>query len=201
MLRTQLDSFQKEPIDFRLLWLHARHPYESLQLMQFEATLYGTVDLLDLAETPLARPCFFFTYSEFFRFREVLDGAFVASDNQGVFCLNSFSPRFEKLKNSQLCRAFRGIRDPIDLERTGEAYVADCDVSRKDRAAVLEYVKVKYARPRLIPFEPRRHTAQISLPRAGGSRIERGAYLRWQIQAVFLAECLCSELHRALSCA
>jgi len=161
----QLASFQKGPIDFRLLWLHSRHRYES-QLRQFEATLYGAVDLLDLAEAPLARPCFFFTYSEFFRLREVLDGAFVASDNRGILCLNSFSPRFEKLKSSQLCQAFRGICDPVDLERTGKAYVADCNVSRKNRTAVLEYVKAKYARPQLIPFEPKRHSAQMAVPRS-----------------------------------
>jgi hypothetical protein len=168
----QLASFQGQPADFRLLWLHARDHYESPQAMQFEATLYGGVDLIDLGETPpVARPCFFFTYSEFFRLREVLDGAFVASDDRVRFCrirfwLNSFSSRLGKLKSSQLCRAFRGGLDPIELERTGQGYVADCNISRKDQAAVLEYVRAKYKRPRLIPFEPKRHSAQMAVPRS-----------------------------------
>ncbi len=158
----QLASFQKEHVDFRLIWLHARHRYESLQLLQFESTLYGTVNLLDLAGAPVALPCFFFTYSEFFRFQGVLDGAFVASDYQGALCVNNLSARFEKLKSSQLCRAFPGFRDPIELERAGKAYIADCNMTRKDQTGVLEYVKAKYKRPRLIPFEPKRNSCETA---------------------------------------
>jgi len=159
---TQLSSFDRELVDFRLLWLHARHRYEDMQLQQFQATQYGTIDLLDLAESS-TRPCFFFTFSEFYRLRIERDGAFVAADDKNLLCLNIHSPRFEKLKNSQLCKLLRGICDPIALEQTGDAYIAGCEVSRNDRAAVLEYVRNKYKRPQLIDVQPMHLSGEIDI--------------------------------------
>jgi hypothetical protein len=163
----QLSCFDKEIIDFRLLWLHARHRHEDEQLIQFEATLYGTVDLIDLDEiagSVMGRPCFFFTFSEFFKLKDVLDGAFVSTDERSLLCLNNLSPRFERLRSSRLCQVFQGVCDPVDRERGGTAYIADCDLSRKDATAVLEYVKAKYRRPRLIEFEPTHYSAEMIVP-------------------------------------
>lgn len=166
----QLSSFQAEPVNFRLLWLHARHRHAETQLIQFQATLYGTVDLIDLAEmtdSVPARPCFFFTFAEFHTLRDVLDGAFVSSDEGGLLCLNSLSPRFESLRTSRLCVAFPGICDPYERERSGTAYLADCDVSPNMRGTVLDYVRNKYQRPRLVEFEPKHYSAEMIVPRGG----------------------------------
>ena len=72
----QLSTFGAEPVDFRLVWLHARDRHPDTQLIQFQATLFGSVDLIDLAEisdSVLAHPCFYFDFAEFFRFSDVLD--------------------------------------------------------------------------------------------------------------------------------
>ena len=162
----QLGSFNGESVDFRLLWLHARHRHEDTQLHQFQATLYGAVDLIDLDEgtdSATARRCFGLTSSEFFRLKDVLDGAFISTDQRGLLCLNHLSPRFAELRRSILCQAFPGICDPIEQEQAGTAYIADCGLSRRDREPVLDYVKQKYRRPRLIEFEPTHYSVETSV--------------------------------------
>jgi hypothetical protein len=70
------------------------------------------------------------------------------------------------LKQSALCRAFQpGIYDPVGKEQEGEVYIADCDLSRKDHAAVLRYLRGKYGRPNLMDLATRHHSAEIFVPR------------------------------------
>lgn len=164
----QLARFDEAPVDFRLVWLHARNRYPDDQLERFKATLFGSVDLIDLQELSKsvpARPCFYFSFSEFFRFRDVLDGAFVSTDHHGLLCVNTLSPRHRMLAASRLATSFQpGICDPVERETRGEGYIADCDISRKDKTRVLDYVKQKYKRPRLVPFEPKHCSATVLGP-------------------------------------
>lgn len=171
----QLISFQSEPVEFRLVWLHARERHADTQLKQFKATLFGCVDLIDLdelADSVPARPCFFFGFSEFFRFRDVLDGAFVSTDDRCLLCINTLSPRGHLLRGSHLCTSFQpGVYDPEELDRRGDAYIADCDIGRRNKAGVLEYVKNKYKRPRLIDFEPTRYSAETLVSSSSDNEI------------------------------
>lgn len=165
----QLAAFSHEPVDFRIVWLHARGRHLEVQRDQFKATLYGSVEIVDLddmAGTVTSRPCFYFGFSEFFNLRDVLDGAFISTDREGLFCLNALSPRYFALKGSALCGAFYpGICDPVEKEREGEAYVADCDMSRKDKAAVLRYLKGKYGRSKLLDLNMVHYSAEVVVPR------------------------------------
>ena len=52
---------------------------------------------------------------------------------------------------------------PIEQEQAGTAYIADCGLSRRDREPVLDYVKQKYRRPRLIEFEPTHYSVETSV--------------------------------------
>ena len=143
-MKSALGSFNGESVDFRLLWLHARHRHEDVQLHQFQATLYGAVDLIDWDEgtgSATARRCFGLTSSEFFRLKDVLDGAFISTDQRRLLCLNHLSPRFAELRRSILCQTFPGICDPIEQEQAGTAYIADCglNLARISDLAVVPY--------------------------------------------------------------
>jgi hypothetical protein len=164
----QLGRYEPEVPHFRLVWLHARGRHPEAQFEQFMATLAGVVNLIDMAEigeTVQARPCYYFGFSEFFRHREVLDGAFLSTDEKGFLLLNSLSERYGLLRESALCRLFHAVRDPVRQEREGAAYVADSDLDRSDPEAVLEYLRRKYARPGLIDFRPKRHSAETLVRR------------------------------------
>jgi hypothetical protein len=129
--------------------------------------MYGSVDMVDLDEiTVMSRPCLYFRSSEFYKLRDVLDGAFISTDEICLFCLNALSPRYRVLKQSALCRAFQpGVYDPVAKEQAGEAYIADCDLSRKDQAAVRRYLQGKYGRPNLMDLDMMHHSAEILVPR------------------------------------
>jgi len=164
----QLAAFADQRVDFRIIWLHARGRHPDVQMSQFRATLYGARDIVDLGDvvgTCTARPCLYFGFAEFFNLRDVLDGAFVSTDQMGLFCLNQLSPRYAALKTSALCRAFEpGVYDPLLKEREGEAYVADCEMSRRDKTAILKYVQGKYHRSKLIDIEMGRYSAEALVP-------------------------------------
>ncbi len=164
----QLAAYRDEPVDFRIVWLHALGQHVEVQRSQMQATLYGSAEIIDLDElggTVVSRPCLYFDFSEFFSQRDVLDGAVIATDTEALFCFNALSPRYLGLRESALCRAFHpGIYDPMEEERAGRAYTADFDMSRKDEAAVLKRLQDKYGRLHLLNSEPVRHSVQISAP-------------------------------------
>jgi hypothetical protein len=162
----QLAAFRAKPEDFRLVWLHACGPNPETQVEQFKATLFGCADLIDLDEVDKsvpARPCFYFGDSEFYRHRDVLDGAFVSTDEyESVLYVNTFSKRARSFTASRLWTDFQpGVCNALERESKGEAYIADCEISRKDKRGILEYVQKKYSRPRLLVSELKCHSAEV----------------------------------------
>lgn len=69
----------------RVIWFVLRHVDWEVHAEQIKATAYGSVDLIDLDETPLARPCYLFTFSEFWRSRD-LNGVVVGNLESGRLC-------------------------------------------------------------------------------------------------------------------
>jgi hypothetical protein len=165
----QLAEFDSSTSHFRLVWLQAHGRDPDVLLQRLQATLLGAVDLIDLDEisgSVVARPCYFFDFAEFFRRRAVLDGAVISTDGRGLLCCNHLSPRYESFTRSRLRAVFHpGVCDPIEREGAGAAFIADCDVTRRDSKAVLEYVRQKYGRPRLIEYRPVCYSAEAVIGR------------------------------------
>ena len=134
--------------------------------MQFRGSLYGLVDVLDM-ENKNTRTCYYFGFSEFFRYRDVLDGAILtAGYNLLQLCINNLSPRANEFRKSPLVEVFsEGVLDPTQLEKQNKAYIADCDVDRCDKAQVLAYLQSKYQKGWLIDINLAKHTASIAVPR------------------------------------
>lgn len=128
----------------RVVFLLAMDYLDEARFQQFQATLYGSAVLIDSTKME-ASTCFFFGNSDFFRHRDVLDAAIVATDEVRDLLLNPYSPKNEQLRQSSLWARFDGgLVDPIELERQGKAYFMDGDTDRDDEEAVLEYLKQKY---------------------------------------------------------
>jgi hypothetical protein len=153
----------------RLIAFVAAGDDPDLQVEQFQRTLYGTVDLLQEGDSEVtAVPCFYFTFNDFFRFRHV-DGAVILSPRRGAkLCVNDFSDRRDRLRTSKLYQtlsASGAITDPMVLEKSGKAFVADTDdLNRRDETAVLDYVRKKYSRPELLTFRPTQYRAAAKIP-------------------------------------
>jgi hypothetical protein len=141
-------SSAEKPRSFRLLWLHCSSNDPLTDRFQLEGTLCGSMHFIDrLCLDDGVLLCYFFTESAFFRHRRNLDGAFIC-DNEGWFLLlNSHSPRYEALRTCSFIRKLgECCWDPISMEASGKVLIADCDINRRDSAAVLAYVNGKYSR-------------------------------------------------------
>lgn len=139
-----------EPEWLNVVWLCAVENAQEAKFDQFKAALYGTTQIFDLEGDGFHRACYFFRNSEFFRYRDVLDAAFVSTLSQVTLCLNPHSPRFEEVRSSKLAEKLgSAVIDPVVRESNGEAYIVDSDVNRNDEEAVLDYLREKYGKPKL----------------------------------------------------
>jgi len=136
--------------DFRLVWFDCAGRDPESQQKRVFATLYGTTNVYDIQDGSFFKECYYFHDSVFFRWRNELDGAVVMWGEGGALYLNSYSPRFEALRDSALASAFKGgVVDPFQLEREGISLIADCEIDRKDSAAVKRFLGEKCGRPML----------------------------------------------------
>lgn len=160
----QLRATPAELAAFRVMALVAGGDDPGVQAMQFQSTLYGTVDLLVPAEdgSALAVPCFYFTFNEFFNLRHV-DAALILVPGGSRVCLNSFSPRAEEFRHTRLWQLHERegqICDPEQMEMREEAFIADCDLDRHDEPVLRSYIQNKYGLEHLpLPFKPKKVTA------------------------------------------
>ena len=139
---------QDVPHDARIIWFTGTGFDAEAKRDQFIDTLYGSTTIFQVSR-PGMKKCYFFRNSDFFRFREELDGAFVAvpqGDNVAVrLCLNPHSKSWQSLRDSPFASNFKlDLIDPVAEEAAGKAYIADTDIPRTDTAAVIRYLEVKY---------------------------------------------------------
>ena len=131
---------------------------------RFRATLFGTTNIIDLGPTRDTRMGFFFGLNDFYRFRDVLDGAILSVETSCQLCINSLSLQAEKFRESGFVRAFaNGLCDPTVLEKQGKAYIVDGDVDRRDKRKALGYISGKYGRDRLMDMNLAYHSAMVTV--------------------------------------
>lgn len=153
--------------DFRLVWFTATDANAQGTYEQFMATLYGYTNILEKDVTYLRR-CYYFLNADFYRRAAVLDGA-VAAYVQGTqitarLCLNSLSPRYEALKQSEIVLSFgSAVEDPLVKEAEGH-FVLDANLDRRDGGALLDYLQTKYKTGPLMRFDMGYTSATVLVP-------------------------------------
>jgi hypothetical protein len=157
----------KHDCDFCLLFLVANGVAQGSQAEQIQATLYGKKNVIDFdSQSNFVVSCYYANFSDFFRYKNTLDGAFLADEKRVILLLNDQSPNFIKFKNSDFIKKFHekiGIIDPVELERNNQIYIADFDADRKDRALMknLVFDKYKIKKGLLIDFPNYTHQVQL----------------------------------------
>ena len=167
----QLRAFSSEPVDYRLVWLLGWGRLRKVYFEQFESALYGATTIVDFGPggDQSARDAYYFGLSDFFRFRDVIDGAITWCDNDGKFLVNDLSPLYPQIRSSPLAEAMaKGRIDPREREKQGKAYYVDGDVDRRNEGAVLQYLQKKYGRERLLNIQMGYHAAAMAVPRDAG---------------------------------
>ncbi|WP_134771077.1 hypothetical protein [Vibrio splendidus] len=146
-LKKQKDATNSQ---FCFLFLIASGVTASSQVKQFISTFYGCMPIVDFdSKSSQAKNCYYFTESQFFRFKDSLDGAFIVNLYTGEvqFVLNDKSTNYSSLKQSKFlekCRRHIPVIDPIELEAQGHVYIADCELNRRNMQDVQKYVFEKY---------------------------------------------------------
>ncbi len=160
----QLRALTAERRNLSLLWLIAVGADQIGKYEQFRSTLYGLTNVIGPDNNSRIR-CYYLRDSAFFRWRADLDGAVISTLNGAELCINSYSPRAEALARSDLAARFgTAIVSPSEEERQGQAYVADCDIDRRDEEAILRFLAEKYGRSALMTFSLGTHSAFLELP-------------------------------------
>lgn len=158
----QLSSPAAPAADLRLLCFVASGRDPRVQMEQLFHTVYGAWTLLDL-ERGESRNCLYYTYSDFYRFSDTLDGVLGLEPEAATLWINTLSPRAAVLANSELATNMgAGVYDPTAYEEKDLVYLADTDLDRRERGPVLLYVQRKYDRwHKLTEVSPVAHTAEI----------------------------------------
>jgi hypothetical protein len=163
----QLRRYDDEEL-LRLVWLLATGHLAEPRMLQFEATLYGSSPIVS---SQGASDAYFFYNSDFFRYRETIDGAIISTETEAKLLLNPLSPRYAPLKASSLPKHLgNAVVDPIELESCGKAFIVDGYVDRTDGDAVLSYLRGKYGIADIMNLTMTYLSGTIALPnRPSGS--------------------------------
>ena len=168
----QLSSTGAEvPHDLRVVWFTAVGFDAQAKHFQFMSTLYGSTRIFEI-ERPGMRQCYFFRNSDFYRYRDHLDGAVAAYVDGDIvtvkLCLNPYAEAWEALRDSPHARNFKvGLVDPVAEEAAGAAYIADTDLSRTDEASVIRFLEQKYGLKMAQNMDMNLASAVVRLPLAG----------------------------------
>jgi hypothetical protein len=129
---------------FNLLWLVADPIDWKLHYEQFRMTAYGIRTVIGRhAGQGFVKECYYATYSDFYRWRDVLDG--VALGNFDGMFVNDYSPRYRRFRTTNLVQLFKpAVWEPTELEQRGSVFRLDSDVDRSDEDAVKKAIEAKY---------------------------------------------------------
>ena len=141
--------------DYCFVFLLANGVHQSEQLGVFETSLYGDKDIIPMGNDidKGIKKCYYYTNSDFYNNRAILDGAFILGGKFGRLCINSISENYSNTIKSRFVEIFRpGVLCPVEREGKGEAYVIDVPIDRLDENALNNYLCEKYNLNKIVPF-------------------------------------------------
>lgn len=146
---------QKVGADFCYIFLLAAGMYSHAQFEKIEATLYGLKHIITTGfDQPIIKKCYYYTFNEFYRFKDILDGAFVVGGGSVFLYLNDRSLQYPATKNSLFVKRFLpAVIDPQQEEAENLAYVITENIDRKNEDKLKDHLKEKYQLANVITFD------------------------------------------------
>lgn len=140
---------QKEKYNAKycLAFLEATGPDSSGKVTKFKVNLYGSKTILTTGNKVLDVPidCYFYSHSDFFNNKDILDGAFVVGNSTLTLCVNPLSLNYPEFINSDFVTKFRpGVLDPLEQENLGKAFVIMGSIDRNDTSKLNSHLAQKY---------------------------------------------------------
>jgi hypothetical protein len=144
----QLEATPGSDQSFKCIWFRMIEALFSDAFNFMKATLYGTRHLLvrDQSGRFSHEICYYFDPNEFFKYPSL--DAVVLDNGRGLeLSVNTFTIRFPEFRRSVLYEVFESrhaLIDPLKLEEKKEILVANTDVPRNDKDAVIKFIQEKY---------------------------------------------------------
>lgn len=162
--QSQLKGHLPDKKIIRVPWLLCSGHSAEARMDQFEATLFGSRSIVNMDEGGM-RTCYFFTNSDFYRYRDSLDGAIVSTESIARLLLNPYSKRFPELAQSSLFKLKElNAVDPTTEEKDGVAYIVEGDIDRNDEEVVLSFLRSKYGIEKIMPMTLQHMSGTILMP-------------------------------------
>lgn len=165
--KRQIAAFVQDQTTYRLIWVHCNGLGYSATREQILAGIYGAETVVNWGDKDaLSGTCYYFRESQFYKYRNELDGVIISCRNSEVqICLNDHSPRYDLIRQTSLVRNFKGgVCDPPHKDREGTAFLVDNAVDRRDANAVLAYLKLKYKAEKLMLMPMQHVEAHVAVP-------------------------------------
>jgi hypothetical protein len=146
--KQQIDEYLENETTFRVIWLHCTSiDYSGIRELVLSG-IYGSETLIySNGEQSFYGLCYYFNESLFFKYKNKIDAVVISCRNgESQLCLNNYSPRYEDFKNSTLAKTFieEAVIDPLLEEASGDAFIMDSSINRKNIEDVLACLKQKY---------------------------------------------------------
>jgi len=128
----------------------------SNQYEQILSTLFGSKNIVLMGDDfdNGIKKCYYYSNSDFFNYKDILDGAFIIINNSYTLCINTHSVNYKELKKSEFLKLFNErVLDPLEQEVNGKAYILDSAIPRDDKNALNEYLCKKYGLKKIVPFD------------------------------------------------
>lgn len=161
VIRKAKEQLASEPIyenSFNLAWFHCEGSNAVATMELFESILYGKAYGSEFGEDDggKAFECYYYKRIALFnRYNNILDGAVITGNDSIKILLNILSPKYEKLKQSSLCKEFaEGVQDPLQRETDGNALVVTDNMYGSD---INENIAVKYGFDRFLTIPMQCH--------------------------------------------
>ncbi len=133
--------------DYNIIWFHLKTSDNDHSLKQIMYTVYGAQDLLLKNEGTNSRAfCYYFNESFFFKYKEIV--AIIVEFDNGIYTclLNDYSPKSTEFKLSRLGLYLKdAITTPEDKINGLYILIADCNINRKNKMELIEYLNGKYS--------------------------------------------------------
>jgi hypothetical protein len=129
--------------DFGVIIFDMLEPYAGNKVQKIVNTLYGRKFAIPLnTKKETGKWCYYCTYSDFYRYRDVLNAAFIISGNKFKVCVNNIAINYTEFLSSGLLKPLNGkYNDPQREIESGEALSVVGDVDRNNDQSIQEYFK------------------------------------------------------------
>ncbi|MGI2169773.1 hypothetical protein ACROAE_06195 [Shewanella sp. MF05960] len=141
-------QIQKEKTNSDLCFIFivmSGHSQKSQREQTF-ASLYGARSIVP--NGGIAKHCLYMTFSDFFKYKDTLDGVFIIYNGIINLLINDKSPNYATAINSAFVNKFQKfLFDPTKQEREGYVYYCDSEIPRANENELQDYVFNKYEIP------------------------------------------------------